>query len=62
MRIHLLMFIAALGLVGSAMAQAPAAATAAPSKATDSGQPATWTQLKLLQFSPPRGLCTGQRL
>jgi hypothetical protein len=53
MRSHLLMFIAAMGLVGSAMAQAPAAAPAAPSTATDSGQPATWTQRRLLQFSPP---------
>jgi hypothetical protein len=46
MRTQLLMLIAALGLVGSATAAA--AATAA-----DSTQSATWTQRKLLRFSPP---------
>lgn len=41
MRIQLLMLIAAIGLVGSVTA------------AADSSQSATWTQRKLLRFSPP---------
>jgi hypothetical protein len=55
MRTQLLMFIAAIGLVGSAtLAAASTDATAvAPSATADSGQSATWTKRKLLRFSPP---------
>src|ERR1700727_2236192 len=42
MRPQLLMLIAAIALVGSA-----------PAAATDATQSATWTQRKLLRFSPP---------
>jgi hypothetical protein len=55
MRISLLI-LASLALVSSAtvMAETPSAATAVPSsEAAGSTQTATWTQRKLLQFSPP---------
>jgi hypothetical protein len=47
MRAQLLLFIAALGLVGSMTA------------AADSTQSATWTQRKLLRFSPPPNYAPG---
>src|SRR5665213_1475036 len=48
MRTQLLMLIAAIGLVGSATAAA-----------ADSTQSATWTQRKLLGFSPPPNYAPG---
>jgi hypothetical protein len=48
MRTQLLMLLAAIGLVGSATAAA-----------ADSTQSATWTQRKLLNFSPPPNYAPG---
>ncbi len=49
MRTRLLMLIATIGLVTAATM----AAAAVPATAADSTQSATWTQRKLLRFSPP---------